>query len=96
MRHYSILNAHLATRKYMVADTYTIIDMDVWGWARMIPLVLDKEAFGKLPHLKRLVDEVEAKPAAQTALGLKDKFTWKTDLDDEARRNMFRHLAVKA
>jgi GSH-dependent disulfide-bond oxidoreductase len=50
----------------------------------------------QLPHLKRLVDEVEAKPAAQTALGLKGKFTWKTDLDDEARRNMFRHLAVKA
>lgn len=96
MRHYSILNDHLATRKYMVADTYTIVDMDVWGWARMIPFVLDKEAFGALPHLKRLVDEVEAKPAAQKALALKDKFTWKTDLDDEARRNMFRHLAVKA
>jgi GSH-dependent disulfide-bond oxidoreductase len=31
MRHYSILNEHLATRKYMVADTYTIVDMDVWG-----------------------------------------------------------------
>jgi len=96
MRHYSILNDHLATRKYMVADTYSIVDMDVWGWARMIPFVLDKEAFGKLPHLKRLVDEVEAKPAAQKALALKDKFTWKTDLDDEARSNMFRHLAVKA
>ncbi len=96
MRHYSLLNDHLATRNYMVADTYTIVDMDVWGWARMIPFVLDKEAFGKLPNLKRLVDEIEAKPAAQKALALKDKFTWKTDLDDEAKRNMFGHLAVKA
>ena len=96
MRHYSLLNDHLASRKYMVADTYTIVDMDVWGWARMIPFVLDKEAFAKLPNLKRLVDEIEAKPAAQKALALKDKFTWKTDLDDEAKRNMFRHLAVQA
>ncbi len=96
MRHYALLNDHLAGRNYMVADTYTIVDMAVWGWARMIPFVLDKEAFAKLPNLKRLVDEVEAKPAAQVALKLKDKFTWKTEMDDEARRAMFRHLAVQA
>jgi len=96
MRHYALLNEHLATRKYMVADTYSIVDMGVWGWARLIPFVLDKEAFGNLPHLKRLVDEVEAKPAAQKALALKDKFTWKTEMDEEAKKNMFRHLAVKA
>ena len=29
MLHYSLLNDHLASRKYMVADTYTIVDMDV-------------------------------------------------------------------
>jgi GST-like protein len=27
---------------------------------------------------------------------LKDKFKFKAEMDDEARRNMFRHLAVKA
>lgn len=97
MRHFTILNQHLATRKYMVADTYTIVDMDVWGWARMAPFVLnDKEIWTKLPHLKRLVDEIEARPAAKAAVALKDKFTWKTEMDDEARRNMFRHLATKA
>ena len=96
-RHYTILDQHLAARKYMVADTYTIVDMDVWGWARMLPFVLnDKEIWAKFPNLKRLVDEVEAKPAAKAAVGLKDKFTWKTELDDEAKRNMFRHLAVQA
>lgn len=91
-RHYGILNAHLADRPYMVGGTYTIADMDVWGWARMIPFVLGEEAWQKLPNLKRLVDEIEAKPAAKAAVALKDKFTWKTEMDDEARRNMFRHL----
>jgi GSH-dependent disulfide-bond oxidoreductase len=96
MRHYTILNERLAKRRYMVADTYTIVDMDVWGWARMVPYILSKEAWEKLPHLKRLVDEIEARPAAQRALKLKDRFTFKTEMDDEARRNMFRHLAVGA
>ncbi len=96
MRHYTVLNEHLASNKYMVGGTYTIVDMDVWGWARMVPFVLDKDAWEKLPHLKRLVDEIEARPAAQVALKLKDRFTWKTELDDEARRNMFRHIAAKA
>jgi len=95
MRHYSVVNERLAKRRYMVADTYTIVDMDLWGWARMVPYVLSKEAWEKLPHVQRLVDEIEARPAAQRALKIKDRFTFKTEMDDEARRNMFRHLAVK-
>jgi GST-like protein len=94
-RHYSLLNDRLAEHPYMVANTYSIVDMNVWGWARLIPMVLDKEAFAKLPHLKRLVDEIEARPAAKKALALKDKFTWKTEMDDDAKKHMFRHLATK-
>jgi GST-like protein len=94
MRHYTILNERLASRRYMVAGTYGIVDMAVWGWARLIPSVLSKEAWEKLPHLKRLVDEIEARPAAQRALKIKERFTFKTEMDDEARRHMFRHLAV--
>jgi len=29
-------------------------------------------------------------------MSLKDKFKFKTDMDEEARRNMFRHLATAA
>jgi GSH-dependent disulfide-bond oxidoreductase len=43
---------------------------------------------------ERLVDEIEARPAAQRAVKLKDRFTFKTKMDDEARRNMFRHLTA--
>jgi len=95
-RHYTILNNHLAAHRYMVGDTYTIVDMDVWGWARMVPFILGDDAWTKFPNLKRLVDEVSARPAAARAVALKDKFTFKTALDDEARRNMFRHLATSA
>jgi GST-like protein len=93
-RHFEILNDRLAKRQYMVGDTYTIVDMDVWGWARMVAFALGEDAWAKFPNLKRLVDEIGARPAAAKAIGLKDKFTFKAELDDEARRHMFRHLAA--
>ncbi len=91
-RLYGVLNNALHSRRYLAGDTYTIADMDVWGWARLIPMALSKEAWEKFPHLKRLVDEIEARPAAQAAIKLKDRFTFKTENDEEARRNMFRHI----
>jgi len=95
-RHYGILNDRLAKHKYMVGDTYTIVDMDVWGWARLVPFILGDDAWAKFPNLKRLVDEISARPAAPRAVALKDKFTFKAEMDDEARRNMFKHLQATA
>ena len=94
-RHYGILNDRLGKHKYMVGDTYTIVDMDVWGWARMVPFIMGDDAWAKLPNVKRLVDEINARPAAARANGLKDKFKFKAEMDDEARANMFRHLKTR-
>jgi GST-like protein len=95
-RHYTILNDHLANSRYMVGDTYTIVDMAFWGWARLAPFVLGEEVYAKFPNVKRLVDEISARPAAPRAIALKDKFTFKAEMDDEARNFMFRHLKTKA
>jgi GSH-dependent disulfide-bond oxidoreductase len=95
-RHYGILNDHLANSRYMVGDTYTIVDMAFWGWVRMAPYVLGDDVFTKYPNVKRLFDEVSARPAATRASALKDKFVFKTEMDDEARNIMFRHLKTKA
>lgn len=88
-RHYGILDAQLAKHRYMLGDTYTIVDMDVWGWARIVPFVLGDDALTKFPNVKRLVDEINARPAAARALALKDKHAFKTELDDDARRHLF-------
>lgn len=88
-RHYKILDDRLASRKYLLGDSYTIIDMAAWGWARLLPVVLDDAAWGGLPHLKRLVDEISARPAAARALALKDRYTFKTEMDEESNRHMF-------
>jgi GST-like protein len=94
-RHFGIIDARLAKQKYMVGDTYTIVDMDLWGWARLLPNFSGEAVWAKFPNLKRLVDEISARPAAQRAVALKDKHKFKTDMDDEARRAMFRHMSEK-
>ena len=94
-RHFGIVDARLAKYKYMVGDTYTIVDMDLWGWARLIPNFSGEAAWAKFPNLKRLVEEINARPAAQRAVVLKDKHKFKTEMDDEARRAMFRHMSEK-
>jgi GST-like protein len=94
-RHYGILDARLANQKYLVGDSYTIVDMATWGWARMVTNVLGEDAWSKFPNLKRLIDEINARPAAKIAGALKDRHAFKTEMDDEARKVMFRHLNEK-
>jgi GSH-dependent disulfide-bond oxidoreductase len=91
-RHYGILNDHLATHKYMTGDTYTIVDMNLWGWIRMGAFVIGEDAWTKFPNVKRLLDEINARPAAARAEKLKERHAFKTEMDDEARKNMFKHL----
>jgi GST-like protein len=88
-RHWNIVEAHLASHRYMVGDAYSIIDMAVWGWARAIPFVLGAEAYDKLPNVKRLLDEINARPAAQSAEAIKTKHVFKTEVDEDARKNLF-------
>jgi GSH-dependent disulfide-bond oxidoreductase len=88
-RHYAILDAQLAKHRYMLGETYTLVDMAVWGWARAVPFIFGADAWAKLPNLKRHFDEINARPAAQRAEGLKEKFTFKAEMDEEARKHMF-------
>jgi GST-like protein len=88
-RHFGILDARLGARRYMLGDTYTIVDMAVWGWARLLPRILGENAWEKMPNLQRLVDEISARPAAARANALKDRHVFKTEMDQDARRILF-------
>ncbi|MDP9096903.1 MAG: glutathione S-transferase N-terminal domain-containing protein [Pseudomonadota bacterium] len=90
-RHYGILDAHLAHRDFMVGTDYGIVDMAVWGWARMVPFIMGEDAWNDLPNLKRLFDWISARPASERALAIKDRHAFKTEMDAEARSVMFRH-----
>ena len=88
-RHWRLIEARLAQHPYMLGDTYTLVDMAVWGWARAVPFVLGAEAWQQLPNLKRWFDALNARPAAQRVEALKAKYAFKAEMDDEARRAMF-------
>jgi GSH-dependent disulfide-bond oxidoreductase len=94
-RHYSILDAQLASRPFLLGEMYTIVDMAAWGWAQAVPFILGDTAWSTMPHLKRWLDAISARPAAVRANALKDRFTFKAEMDEEARRIMFPHT-VKA
>jgi GST-like protein len=94
-RHWGILEKRLTGRKWMLGDAYTIVDMAVWGWSRLIPNVLGAEAPKQYPNLQRHLGEINARPAAQRALALKDKHAFKTEMDETARLAMFPHLGRK-
>ena len=98
-RHWNIVNDHLGQQAWMAGDSYSLVDMALWGWARIAPFVLGADTWDKLPHVKRLVDEINARPAAQRAEALKTRYSFKTEMDDVARRAMFpanERLAKKA
>jgi GST-like protein len=95
-RHFGIIEARLATHKFMLGDTYTIVDMALWGWARLIPFVLGDDALAGLPNIKRVLDTINARPAAERAIALKDKHAFKAEFDEEAKRHMFRHTVQAA
>ncbi|MEM9278080.1 MAG: glutathione S-transferase N-terminal domain-containing protein [Pseudomonadota bacterium] len=91
-RHYGILNDHLGKQAYMVGDSYSFVDMTLWGWVRAAPFVIGETVWEQFPNVKRLKDEISARPAAERAEAIKDKHAFKAEMDDEARAVMFRHI----
>lgn len=94
-RHYGILEARLAKQSFMLGNEYTIVDMAVWGWARLIPTIMGEEHWAKFPSLKKMIDGISARPAATRASAIKDKHKFKTEFDEEAKKAMFRHQIEK-
>lgn len=89
-RHWSLLEERLANREWLAGGEYGIVDMAFWGWARMVPYVTgDNDAWTRYPNVKRLLDAINARPAAARVEALRTRHAFKTEMDDEARRAMF-------
>jgi GST-like protein len=93
-RHWRIVDQRLGKGRYMLGQDYSIVDMAVWGWARLVPHILgNPQVWDMFPNLKRLMDEINERPAAKAAEALKTRFTFKQEMDEEAKRHMFPQLA---
>lgn len=93
-RHWGILNDRLEGREWLVGDSYSLVDMAAWGWERAAPFVLGEAGWAALPNVRRHFEAISARPAAQRAAAIKDRHAFKTEMDEEARRFMFRHTAA--
>ena len=89
-RHWKLLDDRLAAHRYLAGGEYGIVDMAFWGWARKVPYVLGiEDAWTRYPNVKRLLDEVSARPAAARVEALRQRHAFKAEMDDEAKRAMF-------
>lgn len=88
-RHWKLIDDHLATRTYMVNEEYTIVDMALWGWVRALPFVFGDQAWLRYPNVKRFLDHINERPAAQRAEALKDVHKFKTEIDAETLTAMY-------
>ena len=90
-RHYNILNNRLDKNEFMLGNTYTIVDMAVWGWTRMIEKVIAVGELDKRKNLKRLMDYINARPASEKAENIAkiNKHNFKIEIDEDASKHMF-------
>lgn len=95
-RHYGILDVHLAKRHFMLGEAYSILDMSVVVWSRIIGRVCGDDAWPKYPNLKRHLDEIAARPAFLRADAIKDRHAFKTEMDAQARQFLFPHTVQGA
>ena len=86
-RHFGILDARLAKQKYMLGDTYTIVDMNVWGWARLIPNVLGEGGWAKFPNLKRW--------STRSARGRRRRRPWRSRTVTSSRPRWIRNRSTR-
>ena len=90
-RHYNILNDRLSQNQYMLGEIYTIVDMCVWGWARMLPKVIGEGELEKRRNLNRLMTEINSREAAKRALNITNtnNHSFKVEIDAEASKHLF-------
>ena len=72
-RHFRSLDDHLASSRYLAGDEYTVADMAMWGWAIFADYMFGDAGLDAYPNVKRLVDEISARPAAVAACRVRQR-----------------------
>jgi hypothetical protein len=60
-RHWNIVDAHLATQSHMVGNSYSLVDMALWGWAHAAQLGqpgLGSQVWGARPNTAKCADKM--------------------------------------
>ncbi len=89
-RHYQVLDQHLDGKRFIVGDAYSIADMSAWGWIERAAFVFgNDDPLAPFPNIKRLMDTVNARPAAAKARAVGSGHTFRKEMDESAKRALF-------
>lgn len=88
-RHYQVLDGRLSTSQFLAGDEYTIADMALFGWAASAGYIFGARGLDDYANVRRFMGAMNARPAVARALRLKERHTFKSELDDQARQAMF-------
>jgi GST-like protein len=88
-RHYRVLDTRLGESKFLAGNEYGIADMALWGWARSAGYIFGEKGLIDYPNVRRVIEQIDARPAAARAVALKDRLQLKSEFDEETRRALF-------
>lgn len=86
-RLYKVVNKRLSEARYLAGDAYTIADMAAFPWLRLFKRQGVEEA--DIPHVKRYIDEMYARPAVQRGLAVLAEERKPVNEDETARNLLF-------
>jgi len=95
-RHYRVLDKHLEGRDFIVGAGFTIVDVAAWGWVDRSNFVLGDGRLAEFPNVARWFAGIDARPAVARARNIGKDLTFKREIDEEARRNLFPQNYVTA
>lgn len=85
-----VMDAQLSVNEFLAGSAYTIADMASWPWAMLLGRLIDENLWASFPHLKRWVDQIGERPAAQRGRDLLRELRERklTDEEQRARREL--------
>ena len=85
-----VMDAQLSVNQYLAGSEYSIADIITWPWAFLIGRLIDESMWETFPNLKRWVDEIGARPAAEKGrkIGLELRDQQLTEAQEKARREL--------
>ena len=89
-RHYQVLDQHLDGKDFIVGGAYSIADISAWGWVERAAFALGNDnPLAPYPNVKRLMDTINARPAAAKARAVGADHTFRKEMDESAKRALY-------
>ena len=89
-RHYQVLDQHLDGKEFIVGGAYSIADISAWGWIERAAFALgNDDPLAPYRNVKRLMDTINARPAAAKARAVGSDHTFRKEMDESAKRALY-------